>query len=123
MTDADVMTPAELRLITEYLGLDRRSTARVLGVQERTLARWLNGDYSIPDGVRVEIENIEAATARAVGEVVDALHDARDAVLVAYATDEDMWAARPEFYPYPARWWRMVLARAAHEVPGVTITY
>lgn len=40
-----------------------------------------------------------------------------------YRAAEDMWAARPEFEAYPPGWWRMVVARAAHEVPGVEIVY
>lgn len=30
---------------------------------------------------------------------------------------------RPELEPYPAGWWRMVVARATAEVPGVDIAY
>lgn len=35
--------------------------------------------------------------------------------------DEDMHASRPDTAHLPARWWRHVVARAAHEVPGVEI--
>lgn len=39
-----------------------------------------------------------------------------------YRRDEDMHAARPDTAHLPARWWRHVVARAAHEVQGVVIT-
>ena len=90
------MTPAELRVITEWLGLRQRDVAGVLGVDERTVRNWLAGRYLIPDGVRLEIEQIEDTTARAVGEVVDALKDASDVGVIVYRTDEDMWADRPD---------------------------
>ena len=117
------MTPAELRVITEWLGLRQRDVAGMLGVDERTVRNWLAGRYLIPDGVRLEIEQIEDTTARAVGEVVDALKDASDVGVIVYRTDEDMWADRPDSAPLSASWWRMVAARAMHEVPGVEVTY
>ena len=117
------MTPAELRVITEWLGLRQRDVAGVLGVDERTVRNWLAGRYLIPDGVRLEIEQIEDTTARAVGEVVDALKDASDVGVIVYRTDEDMWADRPDSAPLSASWWRMVVARAMHEVPGVAVEY
>ena len=55
--------------------------------------------------------------------MVDALKDMRDPGVLIYRTDADMWAERPEIKPYPARWWRMVVARASVEIPGVEIAY
>lgn len=120
---AEVMTPAELRVVTEWLGLRQRDVAAILGAHERTVRAWLAGKYPIPDGVREQIEAIEAETALSVGEVVDALKDARDPTIVIYRTDEEMWADDADLRPYPAGWWRMVAARAAHEVPGVSIIF
>lgn len=41
--------------------------------------------------------------------------------MVVYRTDADLHAARPGTEHLTARWWRHVVARAAHEVPGVVI--
>ena len=117
------MTAAELRVVTEWLGLRQRDVAAILGVNERTVRSWLAGRYLIPEGVREQVEQIEAATGAAVGELVSALQDSRDPAVLAYRTDEEMWAARPEIMPYPAGWWRMVIARAVTEVPGVKIDF
>lgn len=119
----EVMTAAELRVITEYLGIDQTSMARMLDVADRSVRRWIAGTAPIPDGVRVWVERIEAATADAVGQVLAAIMDEPDPVLIVYRTDEEMWGERPDSEPMPARWWRMVAARAAHEAPGLTITY
>lgn len=117
------MTAAELRVVTEWLGLRQRDIAAILDVHERTVRSWLAGRYTIPEGVREHIEQIETATGAAVGELVSALQDARDPAVLAYRTDGDLWAARPEARPYPAGWWRMVIARAVTEVPGVKIDF
>lgn len=122
-SQSDPMTAAEFRVVTEWLGLRQRDVAAIFGVNERTVRSWLAGRYLIPEGVREQVEQIEAATGAAVGELVSALQDSRDPAVLAYRTDEEMWAARPEIMPYPAGWWRMVIARAVSEVPGVVIDY
>lgn len=115
--DDERMSAAEFRTITEFLGLSQVDTPAILGVNERTMRHWLSGRNLIPDRMRIRIEKIEAFTARAVSDVVDACMDIPDPTVLVYRTDEDMWAARLEFRPYPARWWRHVVARAAIEVP------
>lgn len=117
------MTGAELLTVSEGLGLNRRDLAGVLGVAERTVSRWLDEQVPIPDGVRVQVEGIEALTAENVCRVVDALRDASDVGIYVHRTSEQMWAERPDMRPYPARWWRVVAYRASCEVPGVEIRY
>src|SRR5690606_15736813 len=75
----------------------------------------------IPERIRDEVEQIEAMTAQAVTELVNALRYTRDTVVAVYRRDEDMHADRPDTAHLPARWWRHVVVRAAHEVPGVKI--
>lgn len=117
------MSAAEFRVITEWLGLRQRDAAAILDVNERTVRSWLSGREKVPDGVRRQVERIEGFTAGAVGEVAATVRDARDPVVVVYRTDDDLWSARPEFAPYPASWWRMVVARAVHGFDGVAIVY
>lgn len=123
---ADVSTrvsPAELRVWLDWLGLDALEASRVLGVRHDTVRRWLSGRDPVPVRVGDELQAVEEVTAAAVGEVVAALQDAPSPVAVIYRTDADLWAARPDVYPHPARWWRMVIARATAEVPGVEIAW
>lgn len=119
--DDERMTAAELRVILGWLGLRQRDAARLLGVHERTVRHWLAGATRIPDGVRVEVEEWESATARAVGELVQGIYGRRAQGVHTYRTDEVMWRERPEIEPWPASWWDQVVARAAHEVPGLEI--
>ena len=117
------MTQAEFRCVIEYLGLTQSDAAALLEVSPRTVRHWIEGKYVIPDGVREALERGEARTADAVGHLVAALNDAAHVGVIVYRSDADMWAARPEMKPWPARWWRHVVMRAATEVPGVEIDY
>jgi len=116
------MSGAELQTVREYLGLTLEALAGMLKVRADTVRRWESGKERIPLRVPDEVQVIEDFTARAVGELVGALRDARDPVVRVYRHDEDMHTARPDTVHLPARWWRHVVARAAHEVPGVVIT-
>lgn len=116
------MTGAELKVVREWLGLTTRWLADHLDVAERTVHRWEMGVSPIPEGVRVEVEKLEARTAEIVSAAVDACNDARDPALLTYRTDEDYHAHHPE-QPWPASWHRALVARVAHEVPGLVIDY
>lgn len=118
----DRMDPGELQAVREYLGLTTETLAAMLGVRHDTVRRWESGRDPIPGRVRAEVEAVEESTARSVGELVDALRDARDPAVVVYRTDAQMHAARPDVAHLPARWWRHVVLRAVSEVPGVQIT-
>jgi len=113
------MDGGELQTVREFLGLTIESLAGMLRVNPRTIRSWEAGRDPIPARIRDEVALIEAMTAQAVTELVDALR--RDPVVAVYRRDEDMHASRPDTAHLPARWWRHVVARAAHEVPGVKI--
>lgn len=122
MPEDERMTDAELKVIREYLGLTTRWLADHLGVAERTVHRWESGASPIPDGVRLEVERLEVATATAVGAAVEACMDLPDPAVVTYRTDEEYRARHPE-PTWPASWHRAVVARVAEEVPGLVISY
>lgn len=115
------MDPGELQMVREYLGLTIEALAGMLGVNPRTVRSWEAGRDPIPERIRLDVERVEAMTAEAVGELVAALNDARNPAVQVYRTDKAMHTARPGMDHLPARWWRHVVARACHEVPGVEI--
>lgn len=121
MSTRERMPRGELQTVREYLGLTTEALAGLLGVLHSTVRHWEAGSKPVPYGVRAEVEQIEAVTAAAVGELVEALGRMPDPAVVVYRTDADMHAARPDMAHLTARWWRHVVARAAHEVPGLVI--
>jgi DNA-binding transcriptional regulator YiaG len=122
MPDTEVMTDAEFRCVREWLGVTGDWLADHLGVTGRSVRRWEAGTAPVPDGVRVELEQLEAQTGEAVDRLVATLRDARDPEVVVYRTDEEIRAADPGS-PWPAEWWRRVAMRAVLEVDGVAIRY
>ncbi|MGP3979450.1 helix-turn-helix domain-containing protein [Streptomyces sp. 8N114] len=116
------MTPAEFKVVREYLGLTGDWLAGHLGVSSRTVRHWEQGKYAIPDGVRLEIEDLERRTGEFVSGIIDKLMDLPDPGVVTYRDDAEYHAAHPEV-PFPASWHRAVLARVAQEVPALSITY
>ena len=116
------MAPLELRAVREFLGLTPQSLAAWLDVSERTVRHWEAGRYQVPDGVRVQVEGLEEFTGEAVGQLVAALHDARDPAVRLYPDDEGLHAARTDLPEWvTARWWRHVVMRACLEVPVVEL--
>jgi len=67
------MTPEELRNRIAVLGLDTSDAARILGVEPRTMRRWLTGEKDITRPVIILLNLIEA-----VPGVQEWLHNNRD---------------------------------------------
>jgi transcriptional regulator with XRE-family HTH domain len=122
MPEDERMTDAEMRVVREYLGLTPEWLADHLGVSARTVRHWEAGKYAIPDGVRLEVEDLEARTSEFVAGVIDKLMDLPDPGVITYRTDAEYHAAHPEI-PFPASWHRAVIARVAQEVPALAIAY
>lgn len=122
MPEDERMTPAEFKVVREFLGLTGDWLAAHLNVSPRTVRHWEEGKYKIPDGVRLTIEGLEAQTGEYVGAVVEQLMDLPDPVIATYRTDADYKAADPAS-PFPASWHRAVIARVAQDVPALSIVY
>ncbi|WP_437090013.1 helix-turn-helix domain-containing protein [Streptomyces sp. enrichment culture] len=122
MPDDERMTPAEFRVVREFLGLTPEWLAGHLNVSARTVRHWEAGKYAIPDGVRVEVEDLERRTGEFVSGIIDKLMDLPDPGLITYRDDAEYRAAHPEI-PFPASWHRAVVARVAQEVRALSIAY
>ncbi|MFF7558279.1 helix-turn-helix domain-containing protein [Streptomyces olivaceus] len=122
MPEDERMTSAELRVVREYLGLTPEWLAGHLKVSARTVRHWEAGKYAIPDGVRLEIEDLERRTGEFVSGIIDQLMDLPDPGVVTYRDDEEYHAAHPGI-GFPASWHRAVVARVAQEVPALSIAF
>ncbi len=83
------------------------------------------GRRPVPDGVRDDVERIEAFTAEVADQLVAHLleHAGPDPVFEVYDRDADMPALDLPGAPLAptARWWRAVAYRVAEDVPGLRI--
>lgn len=122
MPDDERMTAAEFRVVREFLNVTGDWLAGHLKVNPRTVRSWEQGRYPIPDGVRIEIEKLEAMTAGAVGRLVAILNDEQEPAVIVYRDDAE-YAAHQPAADMCASWYRAVVARAALEVPGLVIDY
>lgn len=122
MPEDERMTDAELRVVREYLGLTPEWLAAHLGVSARTVRHWEAGKYAIPDGVRLEVEDLEKRTREWINALVPKLLDLPEPAVAVYRTDADYHAAESGS-KFPASWHRAVVARIAQEVPGLAIGY
>lgn len=123
------MTAAELRSVTEYLGVSQADIAEILGVDMRSVRRWFQGPMdgrtnSIPAGAESELVRLVAETDAEVESLVKHLRAEANPVVVVFRGDSEMISlAEGPIARHPARWWRHVAARAAAEVPGTRIAY
>lgn len=128
LADEDPLTPAEVRIAREYLGLTGDKMAEKLGVNPRTLRSWEQGRDPIPGRIRPEIAELKAATDAAVAKLVAGLEDSDDDTLITYRTDEEYKEAvrgtswSEGWHGWSASWHRQVCARAAAQT-GARIDY
>lgn len=119
------MTPIELKVVREALGLSREQLAAALNVGVRSVDDWESGRRPVPDGVREDVERIEAYTAEVADHLAADLleHAGPDPVFEVYDRDTDMPALDLPGAPLAptARWWRAVAYRVAADVPGLRI--
>lgn len=64
------MTPAEFDTRRRLLGLSIQEAADFLGVQRRTVERWISGYSEIPDSAIKKLDSLNAAMMRAVDQAV-----------------------------------------------------
>jgi len=128
LAEEDPLTPAELRIAREYLGLTGDKMAEKLGVNPRTLRSWEQGRDPIPGRIRPEIAEMKAATNAAVAKLVASLEDSDDDTLLTYRNDDEYKAGvsgtswSEGWHGWSASWHRQVCARAAAQT-GARIDY
>jgi transcriptional regulator with XRE-family HTH domain len=119
------MTPIQLKVVREALGLSREQLAAALNVALRSVDDWESDRRPIPDGVREDVERIEAYTAEVAEQLAGHLLElgGEDPVFEVYDRDADMPDLELPGAPLPptARWWRAVAYRVAEDVPGLRI--
>lgn len=124
-TTGATVTPAELKSLREHLGFTGDTLGKYLNPPAvgRTVRRWEEGRFSIPDGVADEIRMLEQLTDTHVRNTVDALRSQTAPTLTVYRDDPEYHQAHPDMARFPASWHRSVAIRAARQVEGVRIIF
>lgn len=115
------MEPGEFQMVREYLGLDTRQAGQLLGTRPDTVRKWEQNKKPIPIRVPADLQQLETDTAKAVDHLIATLNDQPDPTVYVYRQDHEFHADHPLYAHLPADWWRMVVARACQEVPGVKV--
>lgn len=127
---ATTITSAELRGLTERLGLPVAWLSNEWGIREGEIKRWMHsGTHKIPDWVSDDVAQIVADTER---QVVDLIERARAGVkrdghhtLLTFRNDAEL-RDLPDDDPrarYTAAWHRNLCTRVVEQVPGVRMRY
>lgn len=111
------MTDAELLVSMTSLGFSQRTMIELLQVSERSIRRWLRGEYPVPDGVAKQIAEWNDRTNALVEELLGTEE------LPMYHSTRELWKAQPHTKPFPLSWWIAVCARVYDLDPAVRITY
>lgn len=116
------MTPADLKVRREALGLTQSALAVRLGVSDRTIRHWESGTFEIPEGVDDDLLELEVFTDEQVALGVSAARGFIDSLdfdssdeyairIKTYATDADYWAANGMGDGLTAAWHRRLVYR------------
>jgi transcriptional regulator with XRE-family HTH domain len=122
MPDAKRITPAELTVVREHLGLTPEWLADYLGVSARNVRHWEAGKHQIPGGIRQRVEDLERQAGEFASGVIDQLANEPDPVVQVYRSDDAYCAAHPGML-LSARWHRAAIARVAQKIPTLSIVY
>lgn len=117
------MNSAEIRATRESLGLSQEDLAAFLSIDVRSVRRWEDGQQDIHDGNAAAIRKIVDITNTTIRRHVIDLRGQPNPTLLIYWSNDNMWSDRPILAPLPARWHRIIAARVAEHVPGLTVTY
>ena len=118
-------TSAEVMVARENLGLTRAALANLLGVSERAVARWEDGERVISDRM---VAALDALTNLATREVMQAVEELRAAptdarTIFVYRSDTDLQQAHPGT-DHTAGWTRAIARRVCeHADFHVTVEF
>ncbi len=120
--DPDALTTAEFVCRREALGLPLVWISQRLGVNPRTPVRWQSGASTVAWEAHQLLDEVADDTEHQCAELVASLRGMEEPELLSYRTDEDYWATKPKI-KYPATWHRLLVVRAAAQVPGARVRW
>lgn len=122
LPEGERMSPAELKVVREFLGFSVPALAAHLHVSDRTVRFWEDGRYEIPAGVAKEIARLEQESGAFAADLAEQWAGEASPTLATYRSDADYREADPRG-TLPASWHRAAVARARDRLPGAAVVY
>ena len=116
-------TPAEILALRERLGLTRKALGERLGVSERAVARWEDGERKMLTAHADRLAGLEESAEREVTRFVRSMNhlDQSERVMVVYRNDAHLRKHHPSL-PVTAGWVRAIAGRV-REAVDIDIVY
>lgn len=117
------MNGARVRLLRQWLGLEERTLAPLLGVAEPRVRDYEHERRTIHPAVAQRLEALVQRADDEVDAVLASLEGQDEPRVVIYRSNAELWAARPRLRPMPVGWHRMVISRVVDAMPDVEVAY
>ena len=117
------MNAARVRMLRQWLGMEDRILAPMLGIKEVSLRNYERERSTMSPAV---VERLEALVVRSddlVEEILESLEGVAEPKVVMFRSNDELWAAHPRMRPLPVGWHRMVVARVVEAMPDVEVEY
>ena len=117
------MNAARVRMLRQWLGMEDRILAPMLGIKEVSLRNYERERSTMSPAV---VERLEALVVRSddlVEEILESLEGVAQPKVMMFRSNDELWAAHPRMRPLPVGWHRMVVARVVEAMPDVEVEY
>lgn len=116
-------SPAEILVLRERLGLTRTALGKMLGVSERAVQRWEDGERTMLTAHADKLTALEEDADREVARSIRAMERLTESerVMVVYRNDAHLREHHPES-PVTAGWVRAIAGRV-REAVNIEIVY
>lgn len=117
------MKAARVRMLRQWLGMEDRMLAPLLGVNELSVRNYQRERTVMPDRVVVKLEALVARSDDLVEEILDSLEGVEQPRVLIFRSNEELWAAHPRMQPMPVGWHRMIISRVVDAMPEVEVDF
>lgn len=117
------MNAARVRMLRQWLGMEDRMLAPMLGVKEITLRNYQRERSKVSPAVAERLEALVTRADDLVEEILDSLQGVPDPAVLIFRSNVELWDAHPRMRPMTVGWHRMVIARVLDAMPEVEVDF
>lgn len=117
------MKAARVRMLRQWLGMEDRILAPLLGISEITLRNYQRERKAISPAVQERLEALVARSDDLVEEILASLEGVAEPRVLIFRSNDELWAAHPRLRPMPVGWHRMIISRVVDAMPEVDVDF